>query len=361
MLVLPPLILEEMNGSRTRTIEVYSRIKDEPEITLVLAPERGGKPEKHFVERVEQSYTVNGYIGKNPVRLLCSLVRMARIARKMDAILCYHEYGLGIVYSYFVSLMSSKPLAIVVHHVEGGLRQRSRLIEAAFRHCAGIMCLDNDIVLTEVKKLFPKKQVVPVTNGVDTSYYSPENDRKVGICLYVGVLSERKGSNFLLDIWKQVVKKHPGCKLRVLAGITPPVEVEAFLSRAAVLGVRDSIIVMGYVDEVRKRQEFREAEVLVFPSTYEGFGLVVAEALSSGLPAVLWDLPSFNRFREGVFKVPFPDTGAFGEQVGRLLTEKDLREDMARSGVMFAANNLTWEIAAAKEKAGILCVFQNQP
>lgn len=358
VLILPPLTLDEMNGARTRTVEIYSRVKGEIQVTLAVSPTHDPEPNAHFIERMKQLSTVRGYIGKNPVKLLFSLVRIIRFARGVDAVLCYLEYGPAVVYSYIVASLSGKPLLIIIHHVEDGLRHRGLLMNRALQACSGLLCLDNEIVLKEVKEMFPRKHIFPVTNGVDTSYYLPAASHSRKICLYVGVLSERKGRRLLLEIWEQVVRAQPKAELRILAGITPTEEIESFLSIAAELGIRNSITVTGYINEQRKLQEYQEAEVLIFPSTYEGFGLAVAEALSSGLPAVLWDLPSFTRFTDGVLKVPFPDVKSYGALVVRLLNEPDLRNELSGKGVIFACNNLTWDLAAFKEKSAIRSLFQ---
>ncbi|WP_238842094.1 glycosyltransferase family 4 protein [Sulfolobus sp. E11-6] len=56
---------------------------------------------------------------------------------------------------------------------------------------------------------------------------------------------------------------------------------------------------LGFVPEKKKREILAKSRVFVFPSLYEGFSLVVAEALASYLPVVTWDLPWSKRFERG--------------------------------------------------------------
>lgn len=349
LIILPPLKLHEINGGRTRTIEIYSRLGTGFDVTFVLDTSGKKAPEPHYLDRVRLCSIKNGYAGKNPFRLFLSILKAASFSTSMDAVVCYDEYGPSLLYAYAVSLLSRKPLVIVVHHIEDGLRKRGILMNLAFQRCSGILALDNPQVLDELVKMFPDKNVLPVTNGVDISHFNKTVRKDAALCLYVGVLSERKGSRMLLDIWNIVSKKNKGARLHILAGITPQEKIEAFLSDASIMGIRDSISISGYVDERTKLDAFSGASLLVFPSTYEGFGLVIAEALAMGLPAVLWDLPSFERFYEGTVKVPFPNVSAFGEEILRLLEEAALREEISAKGVEFAKKGLSWDNAAKKE------------
>lgn len=99
------------------------------------------------------------------------------------------------------------------------------------------------------------------------------------------------------------------------------------------LGVAEDVLLTGYVGSDTIAALYRSAELFVFPSRYEGYGLPVAEALASGTPAVVADNSSL------VELVPLPearfdaaDPAAIRAAILRGLTDTDLRERVVALG-----------------------------
>ena len=103
--------------------------------------------------------------------------------------------------------------------------------------------------------------------------------------LYLGRLAASKGLEPLLRAWARVAPQCPGWRL-VIAGAGRDRYEARVRGLAADLGVADSTIWVGEVDGAERERVFREASLLVLPSSYENFGLVVAEALARGVPAI---------------------------------------------------------------------------
>ncbi|HVS47159.1 MAG TPA: glycosyltransferase family 1 protein [Verrucomicrobiae bacterium] len=101
----------------------------------------------------------------------------------------------------------------------------------------------------------------------------PAGDRFV---LFVGETEQRKGLSTLIEAMRIVGHREPGVAL-VLAGKVRG-ELPPFL------GV--DVHVLGHVDDATLERLYRSASVLAYPSTYEGFGLPVLEAMARGLPVV---------------------------------------------------------------------------
>jgi glycosyltransferase involved in cell wall biosynthesis len=98
--------------------------------------------------------------------------------------------------------------------------------------------------------------------------------------------------------------------------------------------VEASVVFTGYVPEVEKPHHFNLGDVFFFPSAMEGFGLTVAEAMSSGLPVVASDrgsIPELVVEGEGGFlgDPTRPDT--FVRPLITLLEDGALREKLGRS------------------------------
>jgi glycosyltransferase involved in cell wall biosynthesis len=111
--------------------------------------------------------------------------------------------------------------------------------------------------------------------------YAPNNERL--IC-YVGRLVYEKGAQTLLAALPQVRERIANVKL-VIAGTGPM--AEQLQHQAAASGVADHVIFAGYISDAERNQLYGLADVAVFPSLYEPFGIVALEAMSFGCPVVV--------------------------------------------------------------------------
>lgn len=139
----------------------------------------------------------------------------------------------------------------------------------------------------------PAEKFAVVPYGVDRALAPgprPETlARRLGVAgapvaLFLGSLEARKNLIFLLDVWHEVARARPEARLVVGGGGPLLADLRA---RARAIGVEPSVVFTGHVPAAEKLDYYRLADLLVFPSTMEGFGLVVAEAMSCGLPVVI--------------------------------------------------------------------------
>src|SRR5438094_771486 len=145
-------------------------------------------------------------------------------------------------------------------------------------------------------------------------------DGKV-VALFLGGLKERKNLFFLLDVWREVARAREDARL-VVAGSGPlQVPLERY---AAKLRLDGRVVFAGYVQESAKVEYYNLADLLLFPSAMEGFGLTVAEAMSCELPVVVSDrgsLPELVVDGEGGFLVDPSDHDAFVRKTLRLCAD----------------------------------------
>jgi phosphatidylinositol alpha-1,6-mannosyltransferase len=137
----------------------------------------------------------------------------------------------------------------------------------------------------------------------------------------------------------------------VLAGEGPA--RAALETTAHELGVSDRVRFLGRVSDARKWSLYDGAELLLFGSTIEGFGLVVAEAQSRGLPAVAArgtaTAEALRDGETGLLAEPTPE--AFAAAVAELL-DPARRARMGDAARQFAAR-FTWDACAAGVAAAL--------
>ncbi|MGH3776588.1 MAG: glycosyltransferase [Pseudonocardiaceae bacterium] len=171
---------------------------------------------------------------------------------------------------------------------------------------------------------------VVVRNGVDLAKFTPADqraravardrlgvDREVSLAVCIGRVTRQKGQDVLLAAWPQVRRHRPGAELCIVGdGSLLPT-----LGDSAPPGVR---FVAPVTDP---RPWYAAADVVVLPSRWEGLSLTLLEALASGRPVVVSDIPGLaEATTAGVgARVPVGDTAALAGAIGRRLDDRDLR------------------------------------
>jgi glycosyltransferase involved in cell wall biosynthesis len=101
---------------------------------------------------------------------------------------------------------------------------------------------------------------------------------------------------------------------------------------AARRGLRN-VTVLGRVSEAELEWLYDHARLLVFPSTYEGFGFPLVEAFARGLPAIAADIPAFREIDGGAARfVPARDARAWADAVTALASDDAARTRMRERG-----------------------------
>ncbi|MBF2083423.1 MSMEG_0565 family glycosyltransferase [Thermoleptolyngbya sp. C42_A2020_037] len=158
-------------------------------------------------------------------------------------------------------------------------------------------------------------QIIPdrVINGVKGDRFSPISTiRKTEIkhtfglhgspiYLTVGGIEPRKNSITLLHAFAQVLSDQPQAQL-VIAGGATLFDYQSYRDeffawvQALEIEIGRSLVLPGVVSDADLPALYRSADAFVFPSTKEGWGLVVLEAIAAGLPVLTSNRPPFTEF-----------------------------------------------------------------
>jgi glycosyltransferase-like protein len=211
-----------------------------------------------------------------------------------------------------------------------------------------------------------------VRNGVDRERYRPPRDAReraairarLGfgdrlVVLAIGGIEPRKGSLTLVEAFALLRHALPERDpLLVIAGgatlFDYRAELGRFDDRRAELGLGDAVRALGPVADGTLEELYRAADILCFPSLKEGFGLVVLEALASGLPVVASDIDVLRgvvAHEESALLAPCGDAPAFAHALARVATDTPLVARL-RSGGTAVARRHGWDrVAQAHERA----------
>lgn len=152
-----------------------------------------------------------------------------------------------------------------------------------------------------------------VINGINTQRFSSHANgletklqQRLGITgnpvyLTIGGIEPRKNSLKLLQAFIEVLKTHPQAQLVIAGGETlfdyEPYRQEFFqLAQQHKINLDTSLILPGMIADQDLPVLYRCADAFVFPSIKEGWGLVLLEAIASGLPIITANIPPFTEF-----------------------------------------------------------------
>jgi glycosyltransferase involved in cell wall biosynthesis len=98
------------------------------------------------------------------------------------------------------------------------------------------------------------------------------------------------------------------------------------------------VVDIGYMSHEEIVLAYNAADVMVYPSSYEGFGMPVLEAMACGTPVVTLDNTAFPEFAGGVARLlPDADVGTLARGIVAVLFDREERERMAGRGPVRAA------------------------
>jgi len=169
--------------------------------------------------------------------------------------------------------------------------------------------------------------------GLDTPYI-----------LAVGTVQPRKNYEMLIRAFRPVAERHPhslvivGGKGWLDEGL--PREIER-------LGLRDRVRLAGFVDDADLPAVYSAADLLAFPSLYEGFGLPLLEAMACGTPVISSNassLPEVATEESAVLLSPH-DERAWTAAMLRLLEDESARGELSAAGLA-RSTQFSWRAAA---------------
>ncbi len=251
------------------------------------------------------------------------------------------------------------PLLIPDYAQGIGNRFYLSLVQAASIGAAHTLTISNTAKADIIEHLhIPAEQITTTYLGVDEVFHprmGAENDEAVRqkydlperFVLYLGGYDVRKQVNQLLLAYTYVGQSEGDNMPLVLAGREPDWRKALFpdiRKYAEELNISDYIRWIGYVDEADKPALYRLADVFVFPSMAEGFGLMLLEAMASGTPVVANGIDVFQEIAgDGAYLVE--NARQMGGAILALLLQDPLRNALINQGLA-QATRYTWRKTA---------------
>ena len=235
------------------------------------------------------------------------------------------------------------------------------ILSNALRRASTIL-VPTQYVADDIKEYFPSASHKVVVTGEGLSDLSQSGKRKVEsdslrsplstlrngqYLLYVGSAYPHKRLDLLIDAWSTLSKKHPTLSL-VITG-----KDDIFLSRIKSMVEEnrvERVLFAGPVDDQELSSLYSNASAFVFPSSFEGFGLPPIEALASGTPVIVSDIPVLREVlpSEGVFFFKSGEKDGMIDAIETVLADLPKARLEAAQGGQEVRRRHRWEDAAER-------------
>jgi glycosyltransferase-like protein len=208
-----------------------------------------------------------------------------------------------------------------------------------------------------------------VHNGVDADLFASADAGlaarlRQAVCpqgrqliLSVGGIEPRKGSDTLVRALA-ALRESGRDPVLAIVGDHSFQDYRAYVDRVLAmlpgLGLRlgRDVVRLGTVPDAELPAWYAAADVLAFPSTKEGWGLAVLEAMSAGLPVVTSDLPVFLEYLtpgQDALVVPVDDAAALSRALAAVLDDRGLAANLSAAGLV-TSRRFTWSRSAEEHQ-----------
>jgi glycosyltransferase involved in cell wall biosynthesis len=253
------------------------------------------------------------------------------LRHQQDCVLIGTNPGLNIA---LARLAPPRAITIGQEHLHLARRAESRrqLIRAHYP------ALDAVVTLTEAdaqayRTLLPSTHIEPIPNAVPHQNRHHQTSERSQTAVAAGRLTSQKGFDQLIHAWDLVNRDHPDWRLHIYGSGPERPHLQSIIDE---LELNPSISLVGHVDDLP--DVFSSAGLFVLSSRYEGFPMVLLEAMSHALPVVAFDCPTgpSELIHDGVTGrlVPAGHITELAAAINSLIEQPALRDQLGRAAAV---------------------------
>lgn len=364
----PPRIV----GGIARVVNDLSKrlIKDGHEVTVVTYRDSADVPEYENDKGVNV-YRVDNYM-IHPNNFIDWIMQLNFNMLSKATEIINKEGGFDVIHAHdWLVTYAAKslknaydiPIVATIHATEAGRNsgihdETQRYIndtEWLLTYEATEVIVNSNYMKNEIQRLFglPFDKINVIPNGINLSnftgierdydfrrQYAMDNEK---IILYVGRLVYEKGVQHLIAAMPKILSNYNDAKL-IIAGRGGM--MDELRAEASNLGLNDKIYFTGYLNSKQVQKMYKCADVAVFPSTYEPFGIVALEAMLAGVPTVVSDVGGLDEIvTHGVdgMKSYAGNANSIADSVTALLYDHQLATNVSKKAKQKVKDQFNWE------------------
>jgi glycosyltransferase involved in cell wall biosynthesis len=291
---------------------------------------------------------------------------ISRLAQDSDLL---HAYGYPVFFTDISAHVASKKLPLVLEWVvdpRDAPAYRGNMLtkfltdsyfsfygNRVFNKARAIIVPSENYKRHLVNKGLPQEKIEVIPCGVDTELFNPKvssidlKEDYEFLLLYVGRISSQKGLDLMLEAYPEILRKHPDTLLAVIGLCDQPAFMRKI--RFQLRNVKSHVKLLGTVPRDLLARYYKTADLLVFPSRYESFGMVPIEASACGTPVVSTYAGAVEDvIRKVACLVENEKPAHLAKSINYLLSDGDLRKKMGWQAAELVTKEYSWETALDK-------------
>ena len=254
------------------------------------------------------------------------------------------------------------PLVSTIHATEAGRNSGIHTPEQKYvndtewmlTYESSEVIVNSKFMKNDLQRLFglPYEKINVVPNGINTTAYNGvEKDydfrRKYAmdnekIILFMGRLVYEKGVQHLISAMPKILAGYHDAKL-IIAGKGGM--IDELKSQVNAMGLGNKVYFTGYLNAKQVSKMYKCADISVFPSTYEPFGIVALEAMLAGVPTVVSDVGGLNEIvehRVDGMKSYAGNPNSLADSILELLLNPELCDKITKKAKQKVKNEYNW-------------------
>ncbi len=362
----PPRVV----GGIARVVNDLSKrlIKDGHEVTVVTYKE--GNAPYYEIDKGVKVYRVDNFmINSNNfidwvMQLNFNMIsKVGQIIAKEGKFDVIHAHDWLVAYAAkTLKEAYDMPIVSTIHATEAGRNSGIREPEQKYINDTEWMLtyesteviVNSNYMKNELQRLFglPFEKINVVPNGVNTTTYSGiERDYEFRrrfamdnekIILFMGRLVYEKGVQYLIGAMPKILEHYHDAKL-VIAGKGGM--IDELKQQVENLGISNKVYFTGYLNGKDVAKMYKAADISVFPSTYEPFGIVALEAMLAEVPVVVSDIGGLNEIvdhRVTGMKSYCGNSNSIADSILELLFDHQLSRNIVKKAKAKVRNDYNW-------------------
>lgn len=249
----------------------------------------------------------------------------------------------------FIRIFSNSKVAIVHHHFmymgfSGIKRWFYHNLESSFLKLSNYIVTVSPYIKDLCNTIFPKKNIriwpIPFSNKIIDCHC----ERKKGQLVYMGTINSRKGLIYLINALVILKQQNIAANLKIIGKIKDELYYEQLVT---IINKNNlDVTFLGFIDDDTKNKILKESDIFVFPSLLEGYGMVLREVMSYGLPIVCFDNSAMPYLVENGINgilVENKNYEKMAQAISNIITHSSLRNKLSKGAYEATTKTITPE------------------
>lgn len=252
---------------------------------------------------------------------------LIKLLRRDVKILVYHHH-----FNYFTQT--------------GIIKWVHKFFELSFLKIIDVVIIPSPFVKDKIMKILPKTNIEYIEIGFDLNPYLDLDKTKLNNLLFVGTVELRKGVHHLIYLAQFLASEDIDFHINIVGNIPNDSYTENVKELIVENGLERYITLCGRVNAEELELLYRNSDVFVFPSSHEGYGMVLIEALSHSLPVIAFSNSAIPYSIKDGFNgilVKDGDAIALGNKVKELLFNEKLWNELRINAYSWALKMRTFK------------------